>query len=260
MSEEHIAYHTVLEREPSYKRRESLYAAHQSWLKVCRVLELDIKAKGEQNLLLTSDPAFPPLLKEIPLVPHGMYFQGLLRPSEKAVAIVGTRGATKNGLEMAHGLAKTLAKAGLTIVSGLALGLDGAAHRGALEGGGRTIAVMPCGLKRIYPKEHASLAREIIGRGGALVSEYHPQRGIEKYQFLERNRIVSGLSLMTVVIEAPQRSGALSTASHCIEQNRELGVLPGPVSDPNYQGSNQLIQQGAALISSAQDVFNILGI
>lgn len=203
--------------------------------------------------------SFPNLLKEIPSCPLTINYLGdleLLNNQKLKLAIVGTRRASSIGLNFARQLARELSQSGITIISGLALGIDQAAHRGCLDGAGLTIAVLANGLNNIYPRQHQSLAESIIKTGGALVSEYDPDAPALPHQFLERNRIVSGLCQGVIVVEAPARSGALNTAAHALEQNREVFVAPGAVNHSNYQGSNELIKQGANLITSANDILD----
>ena len=187
-----------------------------------------------------------------------MYLRGEILPAdERSVAVVGTRKATAYGLEAASGLARDLAKSGVTIVSGLARGVDSIAHRAALDAGGRTIAVFGSGLDVVYPGEHARLAREIM-ETGALISEYPLGVGPKAQHFPQRNRLISGLSLGTLVVEAGDMSGALVTVGHALEQNREVFCVPGSIFSPASQGTNYLIQQGAKLVSSYKDVLEEL--
>ena len=202
---------------------------------------------------------FPKLLREISNIPKKLYFKGQLpRNSEPAVAIVGTRKATLQGLEAARIISKGLAEVGIVVVSGLALGIDGAAHQGALSGKGKTIAVLAGGLDSVYPKEHRELAHEILELNGGILSEYEPGISSLPQHFLERNRIISGLTLGVVVIEAPLRSGALSTAHYALEQGREVFVVPGPINHSNYFGAHKLIRNGARLITSAKEIIEDL--
>ncbi|MEK7612140.1 MAG: DNA-processing protein DprA [Patescibacteria group bacterium] len=211
------------------------------------------------SLMLDSDLEFPAPLKEISHTPFGLYVRGnkdtLTKP---AIAIIGTRKASKAGMELARTFARSLAEHGITIVSGLAFGVDSAAHRGALDADGSTIAVLGNGLDTVYPKSNLHLAEEIIDRSGAIVSEYPPETPSLPHRFLERNRIVSGLSLGILVIEAPTRSGSLATARFALDQNRDIFVIPGPVTNPNYAGSHALIQAGAALVTSPEDILKLL--
>jgi DNA processing protein len=188
-----------------------------------------------------------------------LFVRGTLEPhDELAVGIVGTRHPTPYGIRQATRLAEALSRAGLTIVSGLARGIDAAAHRGALTAGGRTLAVLAGGVVRIYPPEHESLAAEIIAQG-ALVSEMSSDCALQGGMFPQRNRVISGLSLGVIVIEAGDRSGALITARHAMEQGREVFALPGRVEDRSSHGCHQLIRDGAKLIQSADDVLEELG-
>jgi DNA processing protein len=173
------------------------------------------------------------------------------------VAIVGTRRATRYGLKHAEQLAADLARAGVTVVSGLARGIDGAAHRGALNAGGRTLAVLAGGLLRIYPPEHRGLADDVAAQG-ALLAESPPRVPPMSGSFPQRNRVISGLSRVVVVIEAAERSGALITARHAAEQGRDAMALPGPVDSPQSRGCHLLIQEGAKLVRHADDVLEEL--
>jgi DNA processing protein len=202
---------------------------------------------------------YPPLLAAIPDPPPVLWTMGdaahLLKP---AIAIVGSRAATTHGLEMARRLARDLAGAGFVIASGLARGIDSVAHSAALAAGGTTIAVLGCGVDRIYPAEHAELAR-MIRSAGAVVSEFPPLTPPQKHHFPLRNRIISGLSHAVVVVEAPEQSGALITARAAAEQGREVFVVPGPVANGRNRGGHLLIRDGATLVESANDILEELG-
>ena len=206
-----------------------------------------------------SDKKFPKLLKEIPGPPQAIYYLGELpEPEELMISIVGTRKATPEGKITAKQIAKDLAGKGAIIVSGLAFGIDAAAHEGALLGGGRTIAVLADGLEAIYPREHYPLSQKILAQNGAIVSEYALSRPYYDGLFLERNRIISGLGIATVVIEAPMRSGSLATARYALDQGREVFVVPGPSLHPNYRGSHEFIRGGARLVTSAEEILEDL--
>ncbi|MEE8131833.1 MAG: DNA-processing protein DprA [Candidatus Paceibacterota bacterium] len=215
----------------------------------------------EVEILHQDSPGFPSLLKEIPSAPTELYVLGNL-PDEQLpkIAIVGTRKATSSGCLIAKQLAQTLSRIGAIIVSGLAMGIDTAAHEGAVAAKGQTIAVLGNGLNEIYPHQNENLAKKILEFKGAIISEYPPETPSFPAQFLERNRIVSGLSIATIVVEAPERSGALVTARLAAEQGREVFVVPGPVNHPNYKGSHQLIRDGARLVASVEDVLEDLGL
>ncbi len=211
--------------------------------------------------LIPDNTAYPPLLREIPGFPARIFVRGVLPDvKSRAVAIVGTRKATSAGLKLAEEIAMRLASAGLTVVSGLAMGIDAAAHRGALKAKGKTVAVLGNGIDSIYPRSNEQLGNEIIEFGGAIISEYPPGSPSYPANFLARNRIVSGLAEATIVIEAPERSGSLATARAAAEQGREVFVLPGSPNHPNYQGSHRLIRDGARLVASADDILADLGI
>lgn len=211
------------------------------------------------TLVPLTDDAYPPdlaLLDDAPLVLTVRGRPQALRA--EAVAIVGARAATEHARRFAHRLAYDLAQAGLTIVSGLARGIDAEAHRGALEAGGPTIGVLACGLDRIYPPEHRGLAREMTSIG-AIVSELPLGTLPRPLHFPLRNRIISGLARAVVVVEARSRSGSLITVGHALAQGREVFAVPGPVDGPFAAGTNQLLREGARLIRSASDLLEDLG-
>jgi len=212
-----------------------------------------LQADGVSLLGLCED-GYPELLREIPSPPPLLFVRGCLKPGDRrAIAVVGSRKATLGGVRMAKALARDLAGAGFTIVSGLARGIDTAAHQGALEAGGRTIAVMGSGIDEVYPAENRELAARIAA-GGAVVTEFGPASGPHKWNFPRRNRIISGLALGTVVVEAGERSGALITAGFALEQNRTVFAVPGSPGYARSRGTNGLIKQGACLVESAADV------
>jgi DNA processing protein len=211
------------------------------------------------RLLFRGTAAYPPMLAAIPDPPLVLYVQGTILPQDAvAVAIVGSRHATHYGTTQAERLASGLARAGITVVSGLARGIDGAAHRGALNAGGRTIAVLGSGLAKLYPPEHRELAAEIVGHG-AVVSESPILTDPVAGAFPQRNRIISGLSCGTVVVEASDRSGALITVVHSIEQGREVFAVPGPVDSRMSRGCHHLLRDGARLVETVDDILNELG-
>jgi DNA processing protein len=210
------------------------------------------------TLLLNTDESFPELLREIPWPPHALYLSGSPLIDEPKIAIVGTRKATPLGVETAEKIARECSLAKVTIVSGLAFGIDVAAHQATLTAGGRAIAVLASGLDRITPRSNEQVGKRIIENGGTLISEYPIGALTLPRFFIERNRIVSGLSLGIVVIEAPTRSGTLSTARFAVDQNREVFVVPGAINNPNYEGSHALIKSGASLITEASDVLDAL--
>ena len=192
--------------------------------------------------------------------PTTLYYYGTLPERRTAtVAIVGTRKPTAYGKEVTHRLAYDLASQGIIIVSGLALGVDGLAHQAALEAGGTTLAVLPCGLPKIYPARHHDLAAAIVAKGGALITEYTSDDEIS-YQsnFLERNRIVAGLADAVLITEAAARSGTLNTAAHALAQGKEVFVVPGNITSPMSSGCNALIKQGAHVALSADDIIQVI--
>ncbi|HXH21610.1 MAG TPA: DNA-processing protein DprA [Dehalococcoidia bacterium] len=207
------------------------------------------------------DEEYPPRLKEIDDKPPVLYVRGTLLPDDEwAVAMVGTRRATPYGRQAAEHFATDLSRHRITIVSGLARGIDAVAHRAALAGGGRTIAVLACGLDMVYPPEHAKLAQEII-QHGCLVSDYPVGTQPRSEYFPRRNRILSGISLGVLVVEGDVDSGALITARMALDQNREVFAVPGSIYSPTYRGANKLIQEGEAkLVASAEDILEELNL
>ena len=211
------------------------------------------------RIIIEGDDEYPGLLSRIHDPPGVLFVRGGFEPCDAlAVAIVGARHATGYGRRVASQLAGGLARAGYTVVSGLARGIDAAAHRGALDAGGRTIAVLGSGVLEVYPPEHAGLADEVI-RQGALVSEAPPRAFPQRGSFPSRNRIVSGLGLGTVVVEAADRSGALITARLAGEQGREVFAVPGPIDSRMSRGCHGLIRDGAKLVESVDDILEELG-
>lgn len=220
-----------------------------------RLSDLDVR------LLTWDDPGYPAYLREVPHAPPVLFMQGEVTTADRwAVAIVGTRKLTRYGRQVTRDLVAGLVRFGVTIVSGLARGIDAVAHQTALELGGRTIAVLGSGLDAIYPPEHRTLASRIASERGALLSEYALGVKAEARNFPPRNRIISGLSRGIVVIEAGERSGALITAHFALEQDREVLAVPGNINSPASAGCNRLIQQGAKLVQTAEDVVEELSL
>lgn len=205
------------------------------------------------------DAGYPPLLAEIADRPKEIYILGEL-PARDSLAIVGTRRATSEGKNIARRFARELTQSGFAIVSGLAFGIDAAAHEGCLDAGGPTVAVLAGGLSDIYPHEHARLAEKILTNGGAIVSEYPPGMPPLPHRFLERNRIISGLSRGVLIVEAPTGSGSLVTARLALEQNRDIFVVPGPITHRNFHGSHSLIRQGAELVTTPHEILEAYGL
>lgn len=221
--------------------------------------ELLQAAERSVAILPFNSPAYPALLRRIPDAPLVLYVQGELQPADAvALAIVGSRFPTHYGATQAGRLASELAARGMTIVSGLAGGIDTAAHRGALDGGGRTIAVLGGGIARLYPAENAPLAAEVV-QHGAVVSDFPLHTRPQAFTFPRRNRIVSGLALGVLVVEADRESGALITADWALAQGREVFALPGRVTDKMSRGCHLLIKQGAKLVETSSDVIEGLG-
>ena len=250
----------VLE-ECTFLRKDSLAGlCAQKTFAAAADQELRLAEKAGISLLCWDDPLFPPLLREINDPPPILYVLGspqLL--SGPGIAIVGARAASSYGLQVAERLAKELARHNLVITSGFAMGIDTAAHRGALAAGGNTIAVMGCGLDIIYPSQNKKLHEQIVGHG-AIISEYPLGTLPEGFRFPARNRIISGLSLGVVVVEAAHRSGTLITAHQALEQGRDVFAIPGRIDSPKSEGCHRLIQEGAKLVHTGADVLEELSL
>lgn len=239
--------------------RANVAAAKRTW-------DLDrelarVEAAGV-TLLTRDDPGYPARLRQIAGAPPVLYVKGALTPADDlALGIVGTRRATAYGREVTTRLAGELAAAGLTIVSGLAKGVDACAHDAALRAGGRTIAFLGSGVDVIYPAEHRALAARIANGGqGALVSEYHLGTTPDAPNFPARNRLISGMSLGVLVTEAPLRSGALITTDFAAEQGRDVFAVPGSILSPNSAGPNELLKEGARPVTCAEDILEELNL
>lgn len=215
--------------------------------------DLALAAQKGVRIVTMTDPDYPALLLQIPDPPPFLYVRGTLEPRAKAVAVVGSRIATGYGLTMAARLSAQLAACGVTVVSGMARGIDTAAHEGALQSGGRTVAVLGSGLETVYPVENRGLFQSIV-RNGAVVSEFPMLTKPEPHNFPIRNRIISGMSYGTVIVEASKKSGSLITARLAAEQNREVFAVPGSVQSFKSGGTHTLIKQGAKLVENAQDI------
>jgi DNA processing protein len=266
---ENLKYWFALNNVPGLGpvKLKKLLEQYSSAQAVCAALNCPIPETGEELLKLTKinaramaieDPAYPLSLKNIHDPPPILYVKGeLLAEDRKAVAIVGTRQASRYGLEIAEKIAWQLAQRGITIVSGLALGIDTAAHRGALRANGRTIAVLGNGIDKIYPVSNQALAKQIEA-SGALVSEFPLGQEPGKWTFPQRNRIISGLSLGVIVVEGHYDSGAMITAKQALEQGREVFAVPGNIELEQSKGPHWLIKQGAKLIENVEDVLEEL--
>lgn len=235
------------------RARENLIQARQT-------LDLDAKlAQVRQagiQLVHWESAVYPRYLREVPMPPPVLYMRGRLAEQDQfAVAIVGTRRLTSYGRQMARELAVGLAQKGITMVSGLAKGVDAVAHQAVLDAGGRTLAVLGSGLDHVYPPENRTLAHDIVAQDqGAIITEYELGTKPQAKNFPPRNRIISGLTLGTIVVEGAIDSGAMITAKFALEQNREVFAVPGYVTSPASAGPNWLIQQGAKLVTGVQDV------
>ena len=215
------------------------------------------------NSLKHDDPDFPQLLRHIPSPPRQLFWLGAHPKSfldKPRVAVVGSRQASSYGAQVTERLVSALAKAGLVIVSGLALGVDSIAHTACLRAGGLTIAVLPSGLDQIYPASHLALAKQIVERGGCLISEYPPGAQIYRSNFIARNRLISGLADGLLITEAAKGSGTMHTASFALEQGRSVMAVPGNINSLGSEGCNSLIKNGALPVTSVDDVLAELGI
>lgn len=214
--------------------------------------------KNNISVLTQRDSRYPARLRTLDAPPQLLYVRGsLLEKDMRAIAVVGTRGVTEYGTRHAKRIVSNLAENGFTIISGLALGVDGIAHRVALDVGGRTIAVLGTGVANIYPKEHEDLAARIIN-SGALVSEYYPTTKPFRGNFPARNRIISALAIGVLVVESGPKGGSMITARFALEQGRDLFAIPGPIDSKQSQGCHNLIREGAILVESANDIYNAL--
>lgn len=271
MEKEKIFYNAVAATLKSdYKKIDKLFSSKGNWEKSFESLNeaADLPEKLWKkleslgiSLALQSDDSYPELLKEIPLPPFGIYSKGVIpKNDELSLAIVGTRKATPDGEDLAYEFARVLSGKGFNIVSGLAFGVDSAAHKGALAGQGRTMAVLATAVDNPTPATNEKLAEDILAKNGALISEYPPDSPAFAHRFLERNRIVSGLCRGIIVMEAPERSGSLATARFALEQNRDVFVIPGPAGHRNYKGSHALIREGARLVTTPEEVLEDMGL
>jgi DNA processing protein len=223
-------------------------------------IKTELEQTGQKGfeIITQADSAYPPLLKEIPDPPPFLYVSGSLDGSSKNIAVVGSRNPTAYGISATQNLCADLTAHGITIVSGMAVGIDTAAHRGALAGRGNTIAVLGSGFNKIYPSQNRSLFKR-ISEEGAVISEFALNTEPEAHHFPIRNRIISGMSMGTIVVEATRRSGSLITARLAADQNREVFAVPGSIQSFKSTGTHALIKQGAKLVENAQDVIEELG-
>ncbi|HVC35747.1 MAG TPA: DNA-processing protein DprA [Chloroflexota bacterium] len=225
-------------------------------------LDREMERVEQAGVILATleDDLYPSLLKHVPDAPPLLYVRGTLKPSDElAIAVVGTRRATVYGKQVGERLVGEVAGRGVVIVSGLARGIDAVAHRAALAAGGRTIAVVASGVDLVYPPDHAALVQEVI-RHGAIVSEYPLGTPPEAGNFPARNRLISGMTRLTLVVEAGETSGALITANFALEQGRDVLAVPGSILAASSVGTNRLIQQGAKLVQDAEDILDELDV
>lgn len=265
---------TLLERHGSFEAAFDAFPGGFDGLVTPRLLkELgQLKATGIDRLwqrlkelhirlaFLGDGAYYPALLSCIPDAPDVLFYRGLLQAHEcRSVAIVGSRRETRYGRRVAHSIARDLSMQGVTVVSGLARGIDTAAHEGALEGKGPTIAVLGSGLVRLYPEENAALAKRIIEGGGAVISELPPTAEPKPFRFPIRNRIVSGLAQALLVVEARDKSGTLITVGHALEQGREVFAIPGEVDAPGSAVPLRMLREGATMCTCALDLMEDMG-
>ena len=211
--------------------------------------------------IISTHPKFPPYLRHVYKPPKELFFRGSLEFGS-GIAVIGTRKMSLYGKRCIDILVPEIVNLGLAVISGLALGVDGYAHRSALEAGGRTVAVLGGGVddRSIYPRTHYGLAKDIIKEGGCILTEYEPGTGVRKHHFPERNRIIAGLSEAVLVIEAPRKSGAMITARLALESGKDVWAVPGPIHAPGSEGVHELIKFGATPITSPEDIGHALGI
>ena len=219
--------------------------------------ELEVARQKGFRIIVYTDGEYPAILRQIPDPPPILYVLGNFDAIQPAVAVVGSRKATPYGVSATKSLCRDLTAAGVLVVSGMALGIDTAAHRGALEGGGQTVAVAGCGLDRVYPPQNTSLYYD-ISENGAVISEFSLATKPDAHHFPMRNRIISGMSLGVVVVEATRRSGSLITARLALEQNREVFAVPGSIRSFASRGTHGLIKQGAKLVENVEDILEEL--
>lgn len=214
------------------------------------------------NKLTLEDSSFPSSLREIVDPPKQLFILGnpSLIKKEVKVGVVGSRRVSSYGRSVTLRLARELAEQDIVIVSGLALGIDSIAHRAALEVKGKTIAVLPCGLDRVYPASHTTLAKEILSNDGLLISEYPPGTNPQKYQFIARNRLISGLSDGVLITEAASKSGSLHTANFALDQGKQVFAVPGNITSDLSAGTNNLIRAGATPVTGSNDIFEALNL
>jgi DNA processing protein len=245
----------LLEVEGISKRQSAAILNYKAPLSI--KAELDQANQKGYKIITLADSLYPPLLKEIPDPPPFLYVSGTLDGSPKNIAVVGSRNPTAYGISTTQKLCADLSAHDITIISGMAVGIDTAAHRGALAGKGKTIAVLGSGFNKIYPSQNLSLF-EKISEKGAVISEFALNTEPEAHHFPIRNRVISGMSMGTVVVEATRKSGSLITARLAAEQNREVFAVPGSIQSFKSTGTHALIKQGAKLVENAQDVIEEL--
>jgi len=223
--------------------------------------EADALSRGDFDIVSLDDPAYPPLLKETSSPPLVLFIRGEISLlNSRCLTVVGTRSATADGIEAVRRLVGPVAASGPSIVSGLAFGIDAAAHATALDHNGRTLAVLGSGIDEITPYANAGLGRRIIASGGAMISEYPPGTRVQKHHFPQRNRILAGLSSATLVVEAGTHSGALITAKFALEEGREVLAVPGLITRESSAGTNRLLRDGASPAIDPEDIFRALGL
>lgn len=251
--------HHTLRTVVGQRLAEALLSIPAEWTALCQRTETWLATSPQRRLLTLGDPDYPPALLQIDDPPGLLHVDGdwTTLGAGPCVAVVGTRHPSVQGLDLAYQFAHDLSLAGMQIVSGLALGIDGAAHEGALAAGGQTVAVVGTGLDRVYPRQHHDLAHR-IAKQGVLISECVLGTPPVAYQFPRRNRIISGLSQGVLIVEAALQSGSLITAQQAVEQGREVFAIPGSIHAPQSRGCHALIRQGAKLVESAQDILEDL--
>lgn len=245
------------------KWEENLIDEFLIWKQTINEEEIkNILEKEKIYCLTIDDELYPKLLKKVYDPPFCLFVRGNLNIKDNYLAVVGSRKNSLYGKQITEKMVYELSQKGLTIVSGLAFGIDSIAHKTCLKAGGKTIAILGSGLdeKNIYPQEHLNLAKEIIDKGGAIISEYPPETPANFFTFPRRNRIIAGISLATFIVEAQKKSGALITAEYALENGREIFTVPQNISSENSQGTNELIKNGANLITDSTEILAILNL
>lgn len=274
LSREALIALSQIGKYPDRKINELIKSSHSADASVRALIKSSVLAHDDSGsfesllsresirLVTRADKSYPDRLKNFDELPLAIYCRGrtTLLKNPKTVGIVGTRKASQYGIAQATAISKQLSVCGYTVISGLAVGIDAASHKAALDAGGETIAVLGTPIDRIYPAQNEVLARRILESRSLIVSEYPPKIKTEKYHFVFRNRIIAALSDIVIIVEAPERSGALVTAGYAMEYGKDVYVVPADINKPSFLGSNRLIGQGAFILTSVNDFLENIGL